>query len=81
MRRLREIKERPEMQAIYRRRKSTVEPVFGQIKCGMGFRRYFYRGLSNVRSEWNLVCAAFNLKKITSLLQRKELIGSLEGVT
>jgi hypothetical protein len=80
MRRLREIKGRPEMQALYRRRKSTVEPGFGQIKCGMGFRRYFYRGLSNVRSEWNLVCAAFNLKKITSLLQRKELIGSLEGV-
>ena len=76
MRRLREIKERPEMQALYRRRKSTVEPVFGQIKCGMGFRRYLYRGLSNVRSEWNLVCAAFNLKKIAALLQRKEWIGT-----
>ncbi len=80
MRRLKEIKERPEMQALYRRRKSTVEPVFGQIKGGMGFRRYLYRGLSNVRSEWNLVCAAFNLKKMAALLQRKELIGPLEGV-
>ncbi len=80
MRRLKEIKERPEMQALYRRRKSTVEPVFGQIKCGMGFRRYLYRGLSNVRSEWNLVCAAFNLKKMAALLQRKEWIGPLEEI-
>ncbi|MFH1723914.1 MAG: IS1182 family transposase [Elusimicrobiota bacterium] len=54
---------------LYRRRKCTVEPVFGQIQVGMGFRRYFYRGRSNVRSEWNLVCAAFNVKKITALLR------------
>lgn len=80
MRRLKEIKEKPEMQALYRRRKCTVEPVFGQIKCGMGFRRYLYRGLSNVRSEWNMVCAAFNLKKMAALLQKKESIGSLEGI-
>lgn len=80
MQRLKEIKERPEMAVLYRRRKCTVEPVFGQIKCGMGFRRYLYRGLLNVQSEWNLVCAAFNLKKITALRQRKKLIGALEGV-
>lgn len=80
MRRLKEIKEKPEMQTLYRRRKCTVEPVFGQIKCGMGFRRYLYRGLSSVRSEWNLVCAAFNLKKMAALLQKKESIGSLEGI-
>lgn len=80
MRRLKEIKEKPEMQALYRRRKCTVEPVFGQIKCGMGFRRYLYRGLSSVRSEWNLVCAAFNLKKMAALLQKKESIESLEGI-
>ena len=49
---------------LYRRRKCTVEPVFGQIKTGMGFRRFYYRGRQNVRSEWNLVCAAFNLRKI-----------------
>jgi len=54
---------------LYRRRKCTVEPVFGQIQVGMGFRRYFYRGRANVRSEWNLVCAAFNVKKITALLK------------
>ncbi len=58
-----------EKKDLYRRRKCTVEPVFGQIQIGMGFRRYLYRGRANVRSEWNLVCAAFNVKKITALLK------------
>ena len=53
---------------LYRRRKCTVESVFGQIKVGMGFRRFWYRGRQNVGSEWNLVCAAFNVKKIAALL-------------
>jgi Transposase DDE domain len=48
--------------------KTTVESVFGQIKQGMGFRRYLYRGKKKVASEWNVVCAAFNLKKIAALL-------------
>lgn len=54
---------------LYGRRKCTAEPPFGQIKVGMGFRRFFYRGRQNVGSEWNLVCAAFNLRKIAALLQ------------
>ena len=65
------IVKQPENQVLYRRRKCTVEPVFGQIKFGMGFQRFLYRGLKNVRSEWNTVCAAFNLKKIAALIRAK----------
>lgn len=54
----------------YRRRKSTVEPVFGQIQVRMGFRRFFYRGRMNVGSEWNLVCAALNVKKMAARMQK-----------
>jgi len=67
-RRLQEILQVPENQKLYGHRKTTVEPVFGQIKQGMGFRRYLYRGKQKVASEWNVVCAAFNLKKIAALL-------------
>ena len=63
-RELRRIMGEPGHRELYRRRKCTVEPVFGQIKAGMGCRRFLYRGRQNVGSEWNLVCAAFNLKKI-----------------
>jgi transposase len=78
-RELRRIMNEPGHSELYRRRKCTVEPVFGQIKAGMGFRRFHYRGQQNVRSEWNLVCAAFNIKKIAALLPRQRHITSEQG--
>lgn len=50
--------------ASYALRKTIVEPVFGQIKQALGFRRFSLRGLSNVASEWQFVCAIHNLLKI-----------------
>ncbi len=50
--------------AIYARRKCTVEPVFGIIKAIMGFRQFLLRGVESVREEWNLVCMAWNLKRM-----------------
>jgi len=50
--------------AVYRMRKQIVEPVFGYIKEGRGFRRFSFRGLGNVRSEWRLICATHNLLKL-----------------
>jgi transposase len=50
--------------AAYARRKAIVEPVFGQIKEGRGFRRFSCRGLPAVRHEWQLVCLTHNLLKL-----------------
>jgi len=54
----------PEGRAVYKRRKAVVEPVFGQIKEGRGFRRFLLRGLGNVAAEWKLICATHNLLKL-----------------
>ena len=54
----------PAGRAIYAKRKSTVEPVFGVIKAVMGFRQFLLRGLESVRGEWTLVCMAWNLKRL-----------------
>ena len=54
----------PAQQALLRRRKVIIEPVFAIIKQIMGFRRWTVRGLENVRTQWALMCTAFNLKKI-----------------
>jgi hypothetical protein len=70
-RELQRIMTEPGNRDVYRRRKCTVEPVFGQIQVGMGFRRFFYRGHANTGSEWNLVCAAFNVKKIAATMRRR----------
>jgi transposase len=49
---------------LYRLRKQTVEPVFGQIKQARGFRRFFLRGREKVNAEWKLICTGHNLWKI-----------------
>jgi transposase len=54
----------PEGRTIYKRRKAIVEPVFGQIKEGRGFRRFLLRGLAPVEAEWKLICATHNLLKL-----------------
>jgi transposase len=50
--------------ALYAKRKTIVEPVFGQIKEARGFRRFLLRGLAKIRGEWRLVCLTHNLLKI-----------------
>jgi transposase len=49
---------------IYGKRKTTVEPVFGQIKEVRGFRRFLLRGLENVSREWSMICLTHNLLKL-----------------
>ena len=50
--------------AVYGLRKVTSEPVFGIIKEVMGFRRFLMRGLEAAQGEWNLVCMAWNIKRL-----------------
>lgn len=52
---------------VYAKRKSTVEPVFGIIKAVMGFRQFLLRGFNAVQGEWDLVCIAWNLKRLHAL--------------
>ena len=49
---------------LYRRRKTVVEPVFGQIKEARGFRQVSFRGLEAVTAEWQLICLTHNLLKL-----------------
>ena len=50
--------------AVYARRKTIPEPVFGQIKQGRGFRRFGLRGIRKVQGEWALICLTHNLLKL-----------------
>ena len=53
--------------AVYRLRKSTVEPVIGIIKEVLGFRQFSLRGMFAAAGEWTLVCLAYNLKRLHTL--------------
>ena len=50
--------------AVYAMRKAIVEPVFGQIKQGRGFRQFLLRGFEQVQGEWSLVCTTHNILKL-----------------
>jgi transposase len=54
--------------SIYKKRKETVEPVFGIIKSVMGFRQFMLRGIEKVNTEWALVRVAYNFKKLHRLM-------------
>jgi Transposase DDE domain len=58
----------PEGRRRYLRRQASVEPVVGIIKRVLGFEQFSLRGLQKVTLEWNLVCVAYNLKRLHKLL-------------
>jgi transposase len=54
----------PTGEALYRRRKWMIEPVFADIKFNRRAGRFRRRGLGAVRSEWRLLTATHNLLKL-----------------
>lgn len=49
---------------LYKRRGQIIEPVFGNIKANLGYRRFTRRGFDAVQSEWRLICTVHNLSKL-----------------
>lgn len=58
--------------ALYAKRKVIVEPVFGQIKQGRGFRQFLLRGLQKVQGEWALICTTHNVRKLWAALVKSD---------
>ena len=56
--------ETEEGKRIYGLRKTTVEPVIGNIKYNLGFTEFLIRGLDGAKLELNIASIAHNLKKI-----------------
>lgn len=56
--------EEPANAALYKKRSHSIEPVFGNIKGNLGYRRFARRSLPAVNSEWRLICTAHNLLKL-----------------
>lgn len=52
------------MRELYRLRSQIVEPVFAHIKEHGKFRRWTVRGLENVRGQWQMLCATWNLGRL-----------------
>jgi transposase len=57
---------------IYAKRKTIVEPVFGQTKEARGLRRFLLRGLDKVNGEWTLWGMTHN-NKLGRYLKKRRL--------
>ena len=49
---------------LYEQRRWMIEPVFGQTKENRGIRRFQRRGFNTCVSEWKLIGASHNLRKL-----------------
>ena len=59
--------ETEDAKALYKKRKQSVETVFGIIKSAMGFRRFHLRGIKNAATEWTLIALAYNCRRMHRL--------------
>jgi hypothetical protein len=50
--------------ALYAKRQSMIEPVFGDTKFNRRLDRFLRRGRAACRSEWRLINATGNLLKL-----------------
>lgn len=55
--------ETPEGKMLYKKRASTVEPVFGQM-INRGLTRFNLRGVRKTSGEWSLWCLTHNILKL-----------------
>ena len=67
-------KERMKMRA------TSVEPVIGNIKENLGFRRFRLRDLNQVKGEFNLMCIAHNLNTMFKLMGNRRLTAFIYAI-
>ena len=60
----------PAGRSLYEQRGRIIEPRFGQAKHHDNLRRWTVRGLENVRTQWAMWCASWNLRVLWKRWQR-----------
>jgi transposase len=58
----------PEGVSMMMLRQTTVEPVFGNIKENLGYRRFRRKGLKNAKGEFALFCLVHNINRLYMLV-------------
>jgi transposase len=59
-------RERPGARALLLLRQIVAERVFAEIKETLGIRRWAFRGLTKVKTQWLMIGAAINLRRLLS---------------
>ena len=70
IRRMKAKMELDESKKVYSKRQETSELTYAHLKFNMGFTEFLTRGIQKVKTEWNLACAASNLRRIWNQMLR-----------
>lgn len=52
---------------IYSNRMPLIEKVFAHIKYNLGFNRFTRVGMNAVKTQWSIMCSAYNLRRMYNL--------------
>jgi transposase len=61
----------------FKLRKQLAEHPFGTIKRTFGYTHFLLKGLEKVRTEWNLITLAYNLKRVLNLVRFATLMAAV----
>jgi transposase len=64
-------------QEKYKKRQSTVEPVFGTIKRNFNQEYVLLKGIAKVNAEFSLSALTYNIKRAINILGIKKLINAM----
>lgn len=57
-------RQHPNARALLQQRQIVVERIFAEIKETLGLRRWLFRGLTQVKAQWSMICTAMNLRRM-----------------
>ena len=60
------------------KRKEMVEHPFGTLKRSLGYTYFLLKGVEKVTAEFNLMCLAYNLKRVFNILGFQNLMAAIQ---
>ena len=67
-----------ENKRLMAQRKEIVEHPFGTLKRSLGYTYFLLKGVEKVTAEFNLMCLAYNLKRVINIVGFQNLMAAIQ---
>jgi hypothetical protein len=72
-----ELRSNDESKRLMAQRKEIVEHPFGTLKRSLGYTIFLLQGMEKVTAEFNLMCSAYNLKRVFNIVGFQNLLAAI----
>ncbi len=73
-----ELLKNDENKRLMAKRKEIVEHPFGTLKRSLGYTYFLLKGVEKVTAEFNLMCLAYNLKRVFNIVGFQKLMAAIQ---